>query len=86
MISTIHIKSWQSHQINEILPRKFCEIPAKLLWKKNKPCLGFEDWIQRFRKDGRKEEWTGQSQIKSKVPAKNIVSNIQCVNTQNARF
>ena len=29
-------------QINEILPRKFCGIPAKLLRKKNKTCLGFE--------------------------------------------
>ena len=30
------------NQINEILPRKFCRIPAKLLRKKNKTCLGFE--------------------------------------------
>ena len=40
----MQIKSWQSHQINEILPRKFCGIPAKLLRKKNKTCLGFEVW------------------------------------------
>merc|ERR1711911_439051 len=42
IILTIQIKSWQSHQINKILPRKFCGIPAKLLRKKNKTC--FEVW------------------------------------------
>ena len=42
MISTIQIKSWQSHLNKEILPQKFCEIPAKLLRKKSKTCLGFE--------------------------------------------
>ena len=38
----MQIKSWQSHQINEILPRKFCGTPAKPLREKNKACLGFE--------------------------------------------
>ena len=47
IISTIQIKSWQSHQINEILPRKFCGIPAKLLRKKNKTSLGFEGGAKR---------------------------------------
>ena len=42
IISTIQIKRWQSHQSNEILQREFCGIPEKLLWKKNKNCLGFE--------------------------------------------
>ena len=41
MISTIQIKSWQSHRINKILLQKFCGIPAKLLQRKKQNLLGF---------------------------------------------
>ena len=41
-LTTIQIKSGQSHQNYEIFPRKFCGVPANLLRKKNKTYLGFE--------------------------------------------